>query len=358
MTRGRKRQVAVLIPAYNEETVIESTLRSIKRQVNKRDIYLVNDGSKDRTKDLAKRQIHNVLTTKNGGKARALNTGVSHFKLKDKYRYILLMDADTVPDKDYFKYALRHLDEDKDKKLQGVVGKVCSLGKSVYGKYRVWEYEVAHAIHKRAQANIKSIIVLPGCATVYRAQVLGQNKIPEGTVTEDMDYTFWLHRNNLANFKFEDRAKVWTQDPQELRVLVGQVKRWYKGFWQAVEKHDVPWGGKWLDFEVSILAVEGLFNGVICLLGFVLVPLALMFDPMVLRVPLAVDLVLFFIPTLVWASIKARKWGLIINLPYFYLLRVISSLLFLESFFTALMSPLIKRQVWQTKRYQTGEVIN
>lgn len=47
MFRGTK--IAVVVPAYNEEKLIQDTLRGIPDYVDR--VYVVNDGSKDLTKE-------------------------------------------------------------------------------------------------------------------------------------------------------------------------------------------------------------------------------------------------------------------------------------------------------------------
>ena len=44
-----KRNVATLIPAINEETVIGATLKAVLKQCPAEDIYIADDGSTDNT---------------------------------------------------------------------------------------------------------------------------------------------------------------------------------------------------------------------------------------------------------------------------------------------------------------------
>ena len=64
MTNKRKiksKKIAFLVPAYNEETVIASTIRYLLKLAPKEDIFVINDGSKDRTASVAKKFKVNVL---------------------------------------------------------------------------------------------------------------------------------------------------------------------------------------------------------------------------------------------------------------------------------------------------------
>jgi|HubBroStandDraft_5_1064220.scaffolds.fasta_scaffold59799_2 glycosyltransferase involved in cell wall biosynthesis len=93
--------VSILIPAYNSEEWIVDTLRSALAQTwPNKEIIVVDDGSKDRTLDVARRftsQGVQVITQKNQGAAAARNTAFEH----SKGDYIQWLDADDLlsPDK-------------------------------------------------------------------------------------------------------------------------------------------------------------------------------------------------------------------------------------------------------------------
>jgi cellulose synthase/poly-beta-1,6-N-acetylglucosamine synthase-like glycosyltransferase len=69
-------KVSVIVPAYNEEKVIQKTLESmIETKYPRKEILFVDDGSKDRTLEIAKQFKKDVIVLhkENGGKASALN---------------------------------------------------------------------------------------------------------------------------------------------------------------------------------------------------------------------------------------------------------------------------------------------
>ncbi len=346
-----KPRVAALIPAYNEARVIAKTLKALGKLVAKEDIYVVDDGSSDNTKKIARKFTGNVLVCKNHGKAHALNSGIKHFGLTKKYEYIFFMDADTEPRHDFLERAMKHFEEDPDQKIVCVIGRVKGYPINWVSKYRQWEYHISHLIHKKAQENLGSILVVPGCATVYRSFIFDILSFPSGTLTEDMDFTFLMHRSGYHKMVLEEKAVVYTQDPLNLKDFTKQCKRWYTGFWQVVRKHDVPWGGQVLDFEVAVLAIEGLYNGMIVLFFLLSIfPLALMGAISLFRIPLLVDLLIFFIPTLVWSAVVDKDYIRILYIPHFYFLRLLSSTIFLKSFFNGFLST-EQEYVWDSNRY-------
>lgn len=347
-----KKQVAALIPAHNEEAVIEKTLFAILQQCDPQDIYIVDDGSTDGTSELIKKYTLNILRLPvPQGKAEALNLGLEHFKLPDSYEYIFFMDADTRPAADFVEQCLKHLKMGKNKNVPCVVGSVKGLGGSWVGKYRMWEYEIGHAIHKKAQNHLRGILVLPGCATLYRSSIFQKIRLPSGTLTEDMDFTFLLHRQGYSNMIFEENAVVYTIDPQNLKDFISQMGRWYTGFWQAARKHDLPWHGQALDFEVMVLGLEGLVSGIIGVILVLTLPLLTLTQSLsVLQIPIAVDFFGFFIPTLVWTAYKIKNPRILLYVFPFYFMRFLTSILFLYGFFIAYRSN-EKVYTWDTKRY-------
>ena len=95
-------RVAVLIPAYNEEKVIVRTIRSVMMSTYKNmRIIVIDDGSKDRTAEVAREAYPAdlesgrlvVVRKENAGKAEALNYALSELVTEEIYVGI---DADTV----------------------------------------------------------------------------------------------------------------------------------------------------------------------------------------------------------------------------------------------------------------------
>jgi poly-beta-1,6-N-acetyl-D-glucosamine synthase len=329
----KKDQFAFLVPAHNEEKVIGKTLESLLKITSPKHIYVVDDGSVDNTYQVVRKYTKNVLSLHpNVGKAQAMNSAIKKFNLAKKYRFITPIDADSKVDKKYLDEVIKVFEKDTKRKLACVVGKVIGRNHNWITLYRCWEYEVAQTVHKQAQSYLNGIIVCPGPSTTYRAEVFKKMQIPEDTLTEDMDFTFSIHRNNLGKIKYHAKAQVVTQDPKTIKDFAKQLDRWYTGLWQCIKKHNLPWGGQMLDVEIGILATEGLYNGILMVTAVLLLPLILIKSPTLLLWPFLIDLCLFVIPTLIYTSLKIRSVDFFVYLPMFYFMRVLSSLVFIESF--------------------------
>ena len=70
------KKIAVIVPAYNEELLIEKTINSIPNRVDK--IFVINDASKDNTKQVVEDLMSNndkvilVNLEKNSGVGSAI----------------------------------------------------------------------------------------------------------------------------------------------------------------------------------------------------------------------------------------------------------------------------------------------
>jgi len=348
------KNVAVVIPAHNEEKVIRATIRSVAALVGRDNVYIVDDGSKDKTSKIAKRFTDNVLVlSENQGKARALNATIKHFRLTNRYKYIMPIDADCVVGKDYFVHAFAILDGDIGKRIACVVGKVVGRNSKWITTYRLWEYEINQLIHKSAQSLIGGITVCPGPSTIYRASIFEKLKYSEDTRTEDMDFTFLLHRRKVGKIIYEPKCRVYTQDPGNLSSYIKQVKRWYTGFWQCIAKHHIPWGAQVLDFEAALLATDGVLNSLLAIYYVFLFPMFLLDKSKFFVLPVAIDLLFFMIPATIYVGVKEKSVKILGYLPHFYFMRFLGSFVFLYSFLKFSIEVNLKyAKVWDTARYE------
>lgn len=352
------RIIAFLVPAHNEAEVIGGTLASLVKITRPDNIYVVSDGSVDRTVEIANKFTANVLAINpNRGKAGALNAAIDYFRLAKRYEYVMPMDADTRVDQNFWRNARHHFKEANGRKIVAVVGKVNGRAHNWVTLYRLWEYEVAQSVHKRAQSVEGAIIVSPGCATVFRSEVFKKHQIPDSTLTEDMDLTFLIHREKIGRIVYEPEATVSTQDPQTLKDLLKQLTRWYTGYWQNMVKHRIPWGGQALDAELALLTLEALFNGLTAIGLLVIGPIAFFNQPLLFLLPFGIDLALFFVPTLVMTAVRHRTMRVFRYVPHFYLIRFLSSMVFLGTFFKVVFGVDVLVGWNKAKRYRPAEVI-
>ncbi len=252
--------VAVLMPAHNEEAVIANSLQAVLKLLPPEQIHVVSDGSKDDTVNFAKHYGVNVYDLQpNRGKAGALAAAIEYFELAAKFKVMLLLDADSRLADDYLETGLPGFD---DPDVVAVAGRVrCMhdprtfLGRFLVG-YRSRLYAVTQLLIKYGQASRRANVVniVPGFASMYRTDILAAiNITAPGLVIEDFNMTFELHANRLGRIAFHPGAAVaYTQDPDDWRSYMSQIKRWTLGYWQTVRKHGLHLGMFWTALAVQI----------------------------------------------------------------------------------------------------------
>ena len=90
----KDKKIAVLIPCYNEELTVEKTVSDFRRVLPDADIYVYNNNSKDRTKELAIKAGAIVKDEYRQGKGAVVR---SMFRDIDADVYIMVDGDDTYP---------------------------------------------------------------------------------------------------------------------------------------------------------------------------------------------------------------------------------------------------------------------
>ena len=262
-------RVAVLIPAYNEDKVIVRTIRSVlKSDYTNLRVIVIDDGSLDRTFDVAKeaypKEIEEgrllVLTKPNGGKAEALNQGLDHVE-EEVYVGI---DADTVIARDAVSKLVRHF---ADEQVGAVAGNA-KVGNRIntWTRWQALEYITSQNFERRAMDLFNVVTVVPGAIGAWRtAAVKKAGGYPVNTVAEDADLTMGLLEEPYKVI-YDDRALAFTEAPATARSLMRQRFRWSFGILQAVFKHRAA--EKLLTYFLAFLAIDFLTS----LLAFSLEP--------------------------------------------------------------------------------------
>ena len=237
---GYNPRVAVLIPAYNEETVIVRTIRSVLNSDYKNlRIIVIDDGSPDRTVEVAREAYAaeiaaghiEVLTKQNGGKAAALNYALGSLT-EEIYVGI---DADTVIATDAISKLIPHFEDPRIGAMAGnaKVGNRVNL----WTRWQALEYITSQNFERRALDLFHVVTVVPGAIGAWRtAPVKAAGGYPINTVAEDADLTMNILEQGFR-VDYEDRSLAFTEAPIDMKGLMRQRFRWSFGTLQAIWKH-------------------------------------------------------------------------------------------------------------------------
>jgi cellulose synthase/poly-beta-1,6-N-acetylglucosamine synthase-like glycosyltransferase/peptidoglycan/xylan/chitin deacetylase (PgdA/CDA1 family)/spore germination protein YaaH len=260
--------VSVLIPAYNEERVIERSVAQVLRSQNVRvEVIVIDDGSRDRTSAIVKDAFGNdprvrLLTLENGGKARALNHGLE----MATGEILVALDADTQFEPGTIARLARWFATDE--RLGAVAGNA-KVGNriNIVTKWQALEYITAQNLERRALTRLGAMTVVPGAVGAWRKQAITEvGGYPLETLAEDQDLTIAIQRAGW-DVTYDQSAIAWTEAPQTLRQLARQRFRWAFGTIQCIWKHKRVMADGW----PRGLAFIGLPQAIVFQLMFALV---------------------------------------------------------------------------------------
>jgi peptidoglycan-N-acetylglucosamine deacetylase len=236
-----KPKVAVLIPAYNEEKVIERTVRAaLNSNYPNLRVIVIDDGSRDRTLEVTRAAFAReeaagkvlILTKTNAGKAEALNYGIEHIEGAELFVGI---DADTIIASDAISRLAPHFINPK----VGAIAGNAKVGNRVnlWTRWQALEYITSQNFERRALDVLGAVSVVPGAIGAWRVSAVREaGGYQIDTVAEDADLTMALLRRGYR-VEYEDMALAYTEAPTNANGLMRQRFRWSFGILQAVYKH-------------------------------------------------------------------------------------------------------------------------
>ena len=231
------RRVSVIIPAFNEERVIVSSVARVLESADATiEVIVADDGSKDRTSALVAEAFGGdtrvrLLTLVNAGKAAALNRALA----AATGEIVVALDADTQFEPDTIARLVRWFDDPQ----VGAVAGNAKVGNRVnlVTRWQAVEYVTAQNVERRALAQFDAITVVPGAVGAWRRAALDAvGGYPEATLAEDQDLTIAVQRAGWR-VVYDVDAVAWTEAPETFRALAKQRFRWAFGTLQCLWKH-------------------------------------------------------------------------------------------------------------------------
>lgn len=236
--------VSIVVPAKNEEAVIEATVRSLcaidygEDGQRGYEVIVVDDRSTDRTPAILERLAGElpltIVSTPEGsvGKAAALNLGIARARAD----IIAVFDADARVAPDFLEQTVPSLAEPG---VGGVQSRRMLYNASENGLTRIQddEYRVFQRSLQRARRVLGGMVCFSGNGLLLRREALddvgGWN---EDALTEDIDLSV---RFTLAGWEIRycDDAVVWEEAVADLRALIRQRTRWFEGAIRCLGDH-------------------------------------------------------------------------------------------------------------------------
>jgi biofilm PGA synthesis N-glycosyltransferase PgaC len=251
--------VTILIPAYNEEAVIATTVdAALAVDYPELQVLVLDDGSRDGTVAAARAaaggdaRCEVIPDPVNRGKADRLNDGFR----RARHDLVVVTDADTHLHPLAVRLLVARIS--RSPILAAVAGAphVTNRG-SLLSSMQVLEAASIIGLIRRTQALTGRVAVVAGVLAIFRRErVLAVGGYTPRMATEDIDLTWRLL---LAGWQtgYEPRALVGMQVPTTLRALWAQRKRWARGQGEVLHEHfrEVS---RWRNHRMWLLAAEAL----------------------------------------------------------------------------------------------------
>lgn len=271
--------VSILVPAYNEQVTIISSIRSLlKLNYPAFEIIVINDGSRDETlaqvikefslfefpeayrsrletepvKKIYASSLYpnlRLVDKKNGGKADSLNAGINCAR----YPLFCVVDADSILQQDSLSRVVQPFLEDVTTVAAGGVVRIANgcvvengfltkvgLPKNILALFQLVEYLRAFLFGRLGWSPMNALLIISGAFGVfYKERVIAIGGYLSDTVGEDMELVVRLHkqlRHEKRDYRitFVPDPICWTEAPEDLRTLKSQRMRWQQGLVESL----------------------------------------------------------------------------------------------------------------------------
>jgi cellulose synthase/poly-beta-1,6-N-acetylglucosamine synthase-like glycosyltransferase len=237
--------IDVIIPAYNEEEVIQDTLLAIEvaaaRYGGRIRVILLNDGSVDRTKEVAqaifagyRHATGQVVDGRHGGKSESLNAALAHATTD----IVVRIDADTVVGEDCFYYTARWFRDPSVGLVEAMMfPRYPDHKRSLFPHMRLFEELKQFGFNHRTLQQVDGVNVVPGVYTAFRRQVavwLGGFTV--GMNGEDGDFTLRFSRMGYHSV-LDPKVIVYEDVPPTYMEIREQRIRWFRAVHHNNARH-------------------------------------------------------------------------------------------------------------------------
>lgn len=275
--------VSILLTAYNEESLISTSVRSLL-QLNYPlfELIVIHDGGSDDTLGVMIREFdmelspvafeyrvkcapitavyrsrkypHLILVDKvnGGGKADANNAGIN----LASYPLYCGMDADSVLERDSLLRVVRIFLEKPDCIAAGGTVRIVNgcqvrnghlmqtgLPQTALAKMQVLEYLRAFLFGRLGWSRLDALLIISGAFGVFnREAVIRVGGYQSKSLGEDMELVVRLHRDYLErgeaySINFVPDPVCWTDAPEDRATLRKQRIRWQRGLLEVLTEH-------------------------------------------------------------------------------------------------------------------------
>jgi len=282
--KGLEPGISILVPAYNEETTITASIRSMfQLTYSEFEIIVINDGSKDKTLEVLTREFAllpfpaaprlgletkpirgvyrsmqypnlRVIDKQNGGKADSLNAGIN----AARHPLFCGVDADSILARDSLQLVVKPFMKHPEMVATGGTVRVANgcqvtdgslikvgLPSNVWALFQVVEYLRAFLFGRLGWSKLNAMLIISGAFGLFKTDVvIAAGGYRSNTIGEDMELVVRIHRmlreqGTPYRIEFVPEPVCWTEAPEDFKTLKNQRIRWQRGLSESLSSN---WG--------------------------------------------------------------------------------------------------------------------
>ena len=301
---GFETPITLLVPAYNEQSTLAASIRSLLQlSYPQYEILVINDGSTDDTLTVLQREFSlvpfpetyrarlktqrvrgiyhstvfpnlRVIDKENGGKSDSLNAGIN----VSRYPLYCAVDADSILQRDSLQRVAKPFLEDSAViacggsvriangcQISGGFLEKIGLPNSFLARVQIVEYLRAFLFGRMGWSPINAMLIISGAFGIFKKDaVTDVGGYRTATLGEDMELVVRLHKHyRLAGkpykIQFVPDPICWTEAPENLKTLRLQRTRWQRGLAESLSMnigllfHPKSGTAGWLAFPFTVI---------------------------------------------------------------------------------------------------------
>lgn len=231
--------VDIFIPTFNEDAeILEATLTGCKKIIYPHTTYILDDGKRQEIEQLAQHLGAHYISRPTHENAKAGN--INYALAQTHGEYIVLLDADMVPQSNLLDRTLNYFDEEKLGFIQ--------LPQEFYNQDSIQHDDQKSDWHEQALffrviqpgKNHSNSAFWCGSPSVVRRKALEDvGGVATETVTEDIHTSVRMHSHGWTSL-FLNEPLAYGIAPQTIKAFLLQRLRWAQGTMQLYRSKDNP----------------------------------------------------------------------------------------------------------------------
>lgn len=230
-------KISAIMPAYNEKENIKGAILSLREQdfpKNDFEIIVIDDGSSDKTSEIAKRYADKVLKQKNSGPYFARNRGAKIAKGE----ILVFIDADTRVENNFFKEIMKAMEDEKLVGGQPII-KISDCNFFINFTYNFCQNTMQWIFQS---LGIKELVLLTACC-FYRKKVFLEEEGFRKFTFDDTEMSFRMIKRGKFAFLKKSNAKTSGRKINSFGMIKSlyialNVRSWAKEFQRTRKEPD------------------------------------------------------------------------------------------------------------------------